>query len=357
VEDPNVAWVNSSGNDTTGDGSPDKPYLTIQAAYAAVFVNFRLGAGTYTLSLTATVELNIRGQGFDQTFLSVTNNGGVTVLSDTGHESFRLTAVDSPAGTSLHGVSVDDISTTKAAAGQTAGSVGLFGPLTVYGTITAEGTAAAGGSGGNGGNGGDIYVWNAVDVSGGLSAIINTGGAGDGAGTPGTTGIFFIKGAVNIPNGVYDDVVITGNARIAGDYGASLIFGAGGTLGSAAYTAVTAYLPAAGDASARIQLANLRLTPSTVTYAGTTNLDLDSNGYQTVTLAGNITFTTSNRAAGRSLTLRIIGDGSIRNLTFPAWVFMGAAPTTLAAGKTALLTIESFGTADADIVASYAVEP
>jgi hypothetical protein len=99
-------------------------------------------------------------------------------------------------------------------------------------------------------------------------------------------------------------------------------------------------------------------THATITYAATTNLDLSLTSLQSVSLTGSVTFTTSNKAAGRSKTVRIIGDGSIRTFTFPAWKFIGAAaPASLAATKTAILTITAFGTADTDIVAAYAVEP
>ena len=109
----------------------------------------------------------------------------------------------------------------------------------------------------------------------------------------------------------------------------------------------------------RPQLANVRVTHSTLTYGATTNLDLDADGFQTVSLTGNITFTTSNRAAGRSNTVRIVSDGSSRTLTFPVgWTFLGAAaPTSIAASKTAVLTVTFFGTADSDAVAAYAVQP
>jgi hypothetical protein len=108
----------------------------------------------------------------------------------------------------------------------------------------------------------------------------------------------------------------------------------------------------------RPQFANVRSTHSTLTYAATTDIDMDNDGFQTVTLTGNVTFTTSNRAAGRSKTVRIVGDSSLRTFTFPGWTFVGAAaPASLAANKDAILTITAFGTADTDIVAAYAVEP
>lgn len=88
----------------------------------------------------------------------------------------------------------------------------------------------------------------------------------------------------------------------------------------------------------------------------TVALDLTDNDFQSISISANTTFTTSNRASGRSKTIRIITDGTLRTLTFPAWVFVGTEPTDQAASKTGILTITAFGTADTDIVAAYAVE-
>ncbi len=99
-------------------------------------------------------------------------------------------------------------------------------------------------------------------------------------------------------------------------------------------------------------------THSTLTYAATTNIDFTAANFRTETLTGNVTFTTSNLAAGRSVTIRIIGDSSTRTLTFPAWKFVGAAaPASLAANKVAILTITSFGATDANCIAAYSAEP
>lgn len=100
-------------------------------------------------------------------------------------------------------------------------------------------------------------------------------------------------------------------------------------------------------------------TVTTLDYASSVVLDFAGSAFQTVTLTGNITFTTSNLAAGRSKTIRIIGDGSSRSLAFPAgWIFVGAAaPTALAASKVAILTMTSFGTANANVVAAYSAQP
>lgn len=105
----------------------------------------------------------------------------------------------------------------------------------------------------------------------------------------------------------------------------------------------------------------LSATADVIAYSATTTLDLSnlSKTSQTVTLAGDVTFATSNKANGRTKFLRIICDGTARTFTFPSgWVFVGGtAPANISAGKTALLFITCYGTNETDIVASYAVQP
>lgn len=107
-----------------------------------------------------------------------------------------------------------------------------------------------------------------------------------------------------------------------------------------------------------LTLRNIQVAVLSASYGASYAIDLSTEGYETMTLTGNITFTTSNRVAGRSKTIRLICDGTNRTLTFPAWKWVGAAaPAEITASKTAILTITAFGTADTDIVAAYAVEP
>lgn len=71
---------------------------------------------------------------------------------------------------------------------------------------------------------------------------------------------------------------------------------------------------------------------------------------QTITLTGNPTFTTSNRAAGRAFELRLASGGSARTITWPAWVAFGAAlPTSLASGKTLSVALRCLGTTDVSV--------
>lgn len=94
-------------------------------------------------------------------------------------------------------------------------------------------------------------------------------------------------------------------------------------------------------------------------YASSKTLDFNAGTTdQSITLAGNLTLASTNLGAGRSITLRIIADGSPRTLSFPAgWIFLNApAPSTIAASKTAVLTMKSYSTTDASVVAAYAVQ-
>jgi len=114
-------------------------------------------------------------------------------------------------------------------------------------------------------------------------------------------------------------------------------------------------MPSAADVSAL----PLTFTANTISYSATVDLDMASRngGYFTINLTGNLTFTTSNRAAGRTVTLRLICDATQRTLTVPAgWVFVGTKPANIAASKTAILSLSFFGTADSDCVAAYGVQ-
>ena len=102
----------------------------------------------------------------------------------------------------------------------------------------------------------------------------------------------------------------------------------------------------------------LILQQAALTYATNVTLNFDTQAYKTVSLTGNITFATTNLGAGKSMTVKLLGDGTARTLAFPAWTFIGtAAPATLATNKTAILTVTAFGGTDATCVAAYAAEP
>lgn len=128
-----------------------------------------------------------------------------------------------------------------------------------------------------------------------------------------------------------------------------------GTANSAARADHAHQMPTAADVGAL----PTTFTASTIAYGATADLNMAAlvGGYQTISLTGNITFTTSNRASGRTVTIRLICDATQRSLTFPAgWVFIGTKPSNIAASKTAVLSLSFFGTADTDCVAAYGVQ-
>jgi len=103
-------------------------------------------------------------------------------------------------------------------------------------------------------------------------------------------------------------------------------------------------------------------TPTNVQYGVSvmSGVDFDfssANAVQTISISGNTTFTGSNYAAGKSITLFITTDGSSRDLAFPSgWVFEGAKPTDQAASKVGVLTLLCTSTSEASVRCAYAVE-
>lgn len=139
----------------------------------------------------------------------------------------------------------------------------------------------------------------------------------------------------------------------------STVYIGSGSSGLTTFDGTTIGPTADWKCTGRTTLSRLVLSQIAVTYSATTNLDFDGLSTQTITLAGDLTLTTSNLAAGKSLLVRLIGDAALRNLTFPAgWRFVGgAAPATLAANKVGLLQLQCFGPNDADVIARWWVEP
>ena len=116
-------------------------------------------------------------------------------------------------------------------------------------------------------------------------------------------------------------------------------------------TATTASLDVAGNNIDNVQ--NIIHDVSTTT----TTLDFNADQLQEITAGGTLTFgTTSNKGTGKSKTIKIYASG-LRTLNMNAsWKFIGVEPTSIASGKTAILTLTCFGTAETDCVAAYAVE-
>jgi uncharacterized delta-60 repeat protein len=103
--------------------------------------------------------------------------------------------------------------------------------------------------------------------------------------------------------------------------------------------------------------------PTTLTKDNSGYVDIDFTGAMlgTYTETGDavaFAFRGNNYLAGSSVTIRVINTrGDTIGLNFPTgWVFVGTKPTELAAGKTAILTVTSFGTTEEDCVAAWGVQ-
>ena len=89
----------------------------------------------------------------------------------------------------------------------------------------------------------------------------------------------------------------------------------------------------------------------------TSGIDIDflEDTLQTISISADTTFTTANIVAGKSKTLKITTDGTLRTLDFPAWDWVSDIPTDQAANKNGYLTLTAYGVTDASIVAAYQV--
>lgn len=121
--------------------------------------------------------------------------------------------------------------------------------------------------------------------------------------------------------------------------------------------------PASADNANRLLQKILQVSASvssgveTLTYAASVELNFNTQQDKTISLTGNVAFTTANLSAGGEVSVRIIADGSLRTLGFPVgWTFVGTAPTDIAANKTGVLSLKAYGSADSDVVAAYSVE-
>ena len=103
-------------------------------------------------------------------------------------------------------------------------------------------------------------------------------------------------------------------------------------------------------------------TPSNVQYSVGTMSGVDfnfdsTNAIQTISISSTTTFTGSNYAAGKTITLFITTDGTERDLAFPSgWIFQGTKPTAQAASKVGTLTLTCASTTEASVRCAYAVQ-
>ena len=252
--------------------------------------------------------------------VSITNGAGSITIAATGSGG-TVTSVDVSGGTT--------------------GLTTSGGPITGSGTITLAGTLNVA----NGGTGASTFTAGAVLFGNGASAIATD-----------SANLFFNDSTNQLGVGtasVNETLTVNGRVSLAEGTVPSNTAGYGKLWADSTDKALHFY-----DNSV-----DYLVTPNTVqtlTYAASVALDFAPSlpPLKSVTLTGDITFTTSNLGASRNISVRIVGDSSARALTFPAgWKWLGGTtPASLAANKTAILSLAAFSGADSGVVASWSYD-
>jgi hypothetical protein len=169
---PNVIHVTTTGNDTTGEGTLAKPYLTLGRAVTEADgdpCTFRVGRGTFPVTVAGWSENQvIIGEGWGATIVEITSSAAVSVIAHDCDVS-----IDTNGAVGAVGSAGDSITPI----GGDGASGGNASEITVKGTargvsITAKGgVGGAGGAGYNDGEGGQSL--GGVGGLGGNSAVIN----------------------------------------------------------------------------------------------------------------------------------------------------------------------------------------
>lgn len=184
---PNVAYVQTDGNDGTGNGSPSAPYLTWQAAVTAGFTRFHFGVGSFGVTTLPAGTYYLIGAGNNATQLGAITGPASGALTLIGNDSTRIASISTGTGalTIEHLEVTGNLATTG---GAVTGEYVVIGGTTMIqaasGEAGAEGTALA--SGGTGSNGSDagMATFRFSHIVGGITSAGGSGGAG-GTGGPG----------------------------------------------------------------------------------------------------------------------------------------------------------------------------
>jgi hypothetical protein len=253
ISNPGIAYIRSDGNDTTGDGSPSAPYLTIAKAITEGYKTWNLGVGTFVGGTTSqTGEFSIIGAGEGQT-----NIGELTFAAADSSNSLNLLGVriqflyiPSADQFTINGGRIDIISNTQIAGSpgdfpSGSGGVGSNGAFLILNRARVnsidlgggpggeggvgepgdeENPSGVGGVGGNGGNGGEL-VANFCRIDTTITCGGNNGGAGGAAGADngggvgdvGDMGEGGVGGNVNLNNSHVDYYIVAGGTGFSGE--------------------------------------------------------------------------------------------------------------------------------------------
>lgn len=109
------------------------------------------------------------------------------------------------------------------------------------------------------------------------------------------------------------------------------------------------------------RISTLESLPYFTSITSSSNYILDFSTKETISyitaLAADITFSTANVTGGKVYGIRIKDTGTTKTLTFPgSWQWLSTAPTTTTANKWVIITLESYGNSDSNILADWKVQ-
>lgn len=185
IDTPNIFYVTTTGNDTTGDGTMAKPFASLGRAVTASNGDpclFQLGTGTFGVTREGwPSNQHIHGAGYILTTINITHineGGGVYPMSIYAHFC------------SIHPVNRGSDNFAPEGPGYAGGDIAVYGDCYVYNPNCSGGRGGSGTSGspgtngGVGGNGGSLMLEGVRKVIG----VINTSGGIGGAGGVGNDG-------------------------------------------------------------------------------------------------------------------------------------------------------------------------
>lgn len=216
--------------------------------------------------------------------------------------------------------------------------------------VTLDKLGATGPSGAAGSAGTSIHSGNGAPAAG----LGNTGdqyiNTANGALYSKSTGVWVLSGNLTGPTGATGPAGPAGPGSTPGGNNTYVQFNDSSAFGGdSAFTY--------DKTNDELSVDNVKLGVKTETYNANVTIDFREQGFRILDLTGDLTLASSNLASGRAVTIKILCDGTPRNLTFPGgWIFVGTEPTQIGANKTGILSLTAFGNADANVIAAWGVE-
>lgn len=321
--------ASSTGGDVVLPLATDSLDGLMSAAHRALTA--ALAAAGVTVEGSAVVIPHIHGDLAGSVYIHVKNTSGGQLVKGT---PVRVTGA------------VGDTTTLEVAAAQSS-SAGTMPAIGILGETLAQNAS------GHAVVAGELTGLSTTGYSVGQALFVAA--AGGLTATEPTSGIIQQIAIVGRGHGSTGSVTVTVGTARGQAAGTNLSYDASTRLLSSS-TGDDVTLPLVTSSTAGLQPAS---SYGTITYAAQVTIDFAARNRQinTISLMGSLELLSSNLAIGQEVRLRLVCDGTQRTLTFPTdWRFVGAKPANIAALKVAVLSLASFGTTNADVVAAYAVQ-